>query len=115
MSEKRKNTRLDLQSELILKRLDGNKDASNTNVQIAIKDVSKTGIGFTCDYKLDVGAVYECNLTIWTKEVIHCFIEIVRVNQNDGAYNYGGIFIGMTEIDMDRIQIYCTFEEEGLH
>lgn len=114
MSEKRKNTRLDLESEIIMKRLDGISEG-NASTKIQIKDVSKTGIGFACDYKLDIGAVYECNLTIWTKEVIHCFIEIVRVIPVGDGYNYGGIFIGMTEIDMDRIQIYTTFEEEGLH
>ena len=38
-----------------------------------------TGVGFICTEKLDIGAVYEGYLTIWTKEVIHCFIEVVRI------------------------------------
>lgn len=112
MSDKRKNMRLDLESEIVLKRLDGEE---NSKVNISIKDVSKSGIGFACDYKLDMGSVYECNLTIWTKEVIHCFIEIIRVNKTEDGFNYGGIFIGMPETDMNRIAVYCKFEEEGLH
>lgn len=114
MAEQRKNMRLNLESELLLKRLDG--EGGNSKVQISIKDVSKSGIGFSCPEKLDMGAVYECNLTIWTKEVIHSFIEIVRVSKaEDGSFNYGGIFIGMPETDVNRIAVYCKFEEEGLH
>ena len=109
MADKRKSTRLDLESEIIVKRLD--EGDGNTKQKIYIKDVSATGVGFTCDYQLAIGGVYECNLTIWTKEVIHCFIEIVRVNQSSGSFNYGGIFIGMPEMDMSRISVYETVEK----
>ena len=69
-------------------------------------NVSKTGIGFICDEILEMGAVYEAYLTIWTKEVIHAFIEIVRIEKTAENYEYGGLFIGMPEIDLQRIDVY---------
>lgn len=113
MEEKRKSKRLDLGGEIILSRLDNN-DSSNSKANVSIKDVSKTGIGFTCDSTLSIGAVYECNLTLWTKETIHCFIEIVRAFEKEGQFMYGGIFVGMSEMDMKRIEIYSTFKDANI-
>ena len=113
MSEKRKYKRLDLESELVIKKIDGNV-GHEQKARISIKDVSKTGLGFTCDYQLDVGSVYECYLTIWTKETLHCFVEVVRMSNNNGTYNYGAIFVGMSDMDQKRIEIYETFEGAGL-
>lgn len=106
-SERRKNKRLELTSRLVLKRLD-NPDADAEEVAIEVADVSKTGLGFFCTVPLDIGAVYEAYLTIWTKEVIHAFIEIVRIEKVEDAFKYGGIFIGMPEMDAARIEIYDT-------
>lgn len=87
-------------------------DQQSEEVGIEILDLSKTGIGFLCDKKLDIGAVYEAYLTIWTKEVIHAFLEIRRIEKlDDGNYNYGAIFIGMPEMDAARIEVYQTVEE----
>ncbi len=43
---------------------------------------------------------------MWTKEVIHAFIEIVRIEKVVDTYEYGGLFIGMPEIDLQRIDVY---------
>lgn len=108
MEERRKNKRSELKSKLVLKRL----DQSNEDVGIDILDVSKTGIGFNCDQKLTIGSVYESYLTIWTKEVIHAFLEIRRIEKiDDNNFNYGAIFIGMPEMDAARIEVYQTVEE----
>lgn len=111
MEEKRRNKRLELESQIILKRLDEQVGSEETKLNINIKDVSKTGIGFTCDYALNIGSVYECVLTLWTKEKIHAFVEIVRIIKKDDRFEYGGIFIGMPEMDMKRIEIYTQFQE----
>ena len=110
MQEKRKDKRMDLTCEIVLNRLD-TKDNTNVRAAVTVKDVSKSGIGFSCESQLAIGSVYECYLTIWTKEVIHTFIEIVRKFENDGENFYGGIFIGMPEMDMKRIEIYSTFQD----
>ncbi len=81
MEERRRNKRIGLSSKLLIKRLDG-EDAAK-EVDIDVVDVSKTGVGFLCSEALEIGAVYEASLTIWTKEVIHAFLEIVRIEKKD--------------------------------
>lgn len=110
MEDRRKSKRSELNSKLVLKRLDQNSE----EVGINILDVSKTGIGFECNQALTIGSVYESYLTIWTKEVIHAFLEIRRIEKvDDTTYNYGAIFIGMPEMDSARIEVYQTVEEHA--
>lgn len=108
MEEKRKSRRMELVSKLIIKRLSGKKTDGASEVIIDVQNVSKTGVGFTCDTLLEIGTVYEVYLTIWTKEVIHAFVEIVRISKEENAFSYGGIFIGMPEMDAARIEVYET-------
>lgn len=109
MNERRKSKRMDLEAQLMVKRLDS---AENHAVVIDILDVSRSGVGFTCEDLLDIGAVYECSLTIWTKDVIQSFLRIVRIELEDtGRYRYGAVFIGMAEQDALRISVYEQFSE----
>ena len=103
--ERRKSKRTELASRLMIKRLDGN---TAEELSIEITDVSKSGIGFTCDIPLTIGAVYESFLTIWTKEVIHAFLQIVRIELKGDEYVYGASFVGMPEMDAARIETYQT-------
>ena len=108
MNERRKTKRSDLSSRLVIKRLDGD---GVQEVAIEVIDVSKTGIGFTSTEPLGIGAVYEGYLTIWTKEVLHAFIEIVRIEKKDDIFEYGAIFIGMPEMEANRIEVYQSFND----
>lgn len=107
MEDRRHSQRTELSAELLMQRLDGGNRETTT---IHVNDLSKTGIGFTCRKNLEQGAVYECNLTIWTKEVIHAFVQIVRVDEREDEIHYGGIFIGMLDYDAYRIEVYQTVE-----
>ncbi len=108
MEERRKSRRTVMESRLLIKRLDGNE---HTKVDIEIVDVSKTGVGFIAKYPLQIGEVYESYLTIWTKEVLHVFLQIVRMDRKGSDYIYGAMFIGMTETDAARIAVYQTINE----
>lgn len=108
MNERRKTKRSELSSRLILNQLDGN---GKNEVAIEVEDISKTGIGFTSLEALSIGAVYEGYLTIWTKEVLHVFIEIVRIEKKEDIYEYGAIFIGMPEMEAARIEVYQTVND----
>lgn len=109
MEERRKNSRMDLKSRLVMKRLDD--PTRGQDVAIEVTDVSKSGVGFKCTEILTIGAVYESFLTIWTKEVLHALLEIVRIEKKeDGPFDYGAIFIGMPEMDAARIETYHTIE-----
>lgn len=105
MDERRKAKRTGMDSRLVIKRLD---DGKNKEVAINIVDVSKSGIGFECMEPLTIGEVYESYLTIWTKEVLHAFLQIVRIDLKENTYSYGAVFIGMPEMDSARIEVYQT-------
>lgn len=108
--EKRRYNRTELKSRLIIKQL-GGASKDEKEVAIEINDVSKVGIGFCCTEPLAIGNIYEGFLTIWTKEIIHAFIEIIRIEMKEDYFEYGGIFVGMPEMDSKRIQIYQQVEE----
>jgi len=110
MEERRKNKRTELGSKLVIKKIAGN-SKDNAEVAIKIVDVSKTGIGFECSESLQIGEVYESYLKIWTQEVIHAFLQIVRIELKASMYIYGAIFIGMPEMDSARIETYQTVNE----
>lgn len=108
MDDRRKNRRIELEATILIKNLDG----SSQLAAVEITDVSKTGVGFDCYSQLDIGTVYEAHLTIWTKEQLHVFLEIIRVKQvSDNKYNYGAIFVGMSEMDSKRIETYDTISQ----
>lgn len=109
MEDRRKSKRTELESRLVIKRLD---DGSNQEIAINIVDVSKEGIGFECEEVLNIGEVYEAFLTIWTKEVIHVFLQIVRIELSAGGYAYGAVFMAMPETDSARIGVYQSFNEQ---
>ncbi|MCR5753699.1 MAG: PilZ domain-containing protein, partial [Acetatifactor sp.] len=99
------------QSRLIIKPMNADTNGDGEAL-IDIVDVSKSGIGFHCDKVLSIGEVYESYLTIWTKEVIHAFLQIVRIEMVEGGYNYGASFVGMPELDAYRIEVYQKFNED---
>ncbi len=108
MNERRRNKRTNMPSKIVMKRLDGN---TGKEVTINILDVSKSGIGFECAEVLQIGEVYEAHLTLWTHEVLHALLQIVRIELRTGGYDYGAIFVGMGETDLARIETYQTVSE----
>lgn len=109
MEERRKNKRTNMPETLKIRRLSGNVHEGEVEVQVL--DISKTGIGFSCSDVLQIGEVYEAFLPIWTKEVLHAFLRIVRIELVGDSYIYGALFIGMPEIDLSRIEVFQTVNE----
>lgn len=107
--ERRKNKRTGMPSSLTIRKLGAN--TRGNEVAIKVLDVSKTGIGFSCDEVLQIGEVYESFMPIWTKEVLHAFMQIVRIELTGDTYTYGALFIGMPEMDLARIEVYQTVNE----
>ena len=111
MEEKRKHKRLDLDVTVELERLDKEGVTTLKYIHVDIMDLSRSGIGFKANQLLEVGTYYDTKLTIWTKEVIDAVIEIVRCNETEDGYVYGAEFIGMTDTDALKIDIYQIFNE----
>lgn len=110
MEERRKDKRTQLPTNVIIKKMLG---SGNKEVEIEVIDLSRSGLGFSCKEKLEIGEVYESFLTIWTKEVIHAFLQIVRIEMKGkgNEFIYGASFVGLPELDASRIRVYQTVNE----
>lgn len=111
MEEKRKHKRLDLDVDIQLERLDEAGVTTLKYVHVDVTDLSRSGIGFTCAKELETGTYYDTKIQIWTKEIVDAVIEIIRRVEKDGVYQYGAVFIGMTDTDALKIDIYQMFSE----
>lgn len=111
MQDRRRTNRMDLQVTLLLRQI-GEKEARGV-INVDVFDLSQSGIGFMSDTELNVGTTYESDVHIWTGDIIHAFIEIVRCVKSDQGYKCGGIFIGMPEGDWCRIRVYETYQNYG--
>ena len=110
MDERRRKKRTDLDAQLKIKKADGSKIGEH---DIDVTDVSITGIGFMCADELEIGSIYEGTLTIWTKEKIKVFLDIVRRQEKEDGIKYGAHFVGMPDLYKRKIGIYQTVEEES--
>jgi hypothetical protein len=111
MEEKRKHKRLELDVNVQLERLDEEGITTLKYLHVDVTDVSKSGMGFTSTRELEIGTYYDTKIQIWTKEVVDAVIEIVRREKTDNGYQYGAVFIGMTDTDALKIEIYQIFNE----
>lgn len=108
--EKRGSRRMDLESRLIIKRID---NGMEDYIKIGTQDISKTGCGFVSKENLELDTVYESHITIWTKEVIHVLLKIVRKVEQEDGFLYGAIFMGLSEVDAFRIEVYDMLDQEN--
>ena len=115
MEEKRKGKRTDLDLNVSLGMITEDESAEKQYIDVEITDVSKYGLGFKTDKQLLVGDCFDARIQIWTKEIIDAVLKVVRVQEmedQEGMYQYGCIFVGMTDTDSLKIQIYQMFSEE---
>ena len=111
MEEKRKNKRLDIDVKVEIERIDEANITTVKYMEVEVTNISKTGLAFRVpDVEFEVGACFDARIQIWTKETIDTIFKVVRVNklEND-VYEYGCIFVGMT--DTDAIEIYQLFND----
>lgn len=111
MEEKRKHKRLDLDVTVQLERLDEEGVTTLKFVHVDVTDISKSGMGFNCKKKLEIGSYYDTKIQIWTKEIVDAVLEIVRMEERPDGYHYGGVLIGMSDTDALKIDIYQIFNE----
>lgn len=114
MEEKRRSKRLELQVNIQMERLDEGDGVTTVKyVKVDVTDLSRHGIGFTSKKLLQEYSYYNADIQIWTKEIINVVIKIIRrQDEGDGSYHYGGEFIGMTDSDALKIDIYQMFNED---
>ncbi|MFA9375723.1 MAG: PilZ domain-containing protein [Lachnotalea sp.] len=110
MIEKRKYKRSDLELIIQLRQCD-NPDKKKFIVDV--HDLSREGIGFYSCEDLQLGHFFDSEITIWTKEKIQVVLKIVRKTDQPEKkmVYYGGEFIGLSENEKFRIDVYQCVEE----
>lgn len=111
MEEKRRHKRLELDVSIQLERLDEEGVTTLKYIHVEVSDISRSGLGFKSRQQLEIGSYYDTKIQIWTKEVVDAVIEIVRVEETEDGYKYGCVFIGMTDTDALKIDIYQIFND----
>ena len=82
MEEKRKHKRLDIDVSVQLERLDEDGVTTLKYCHVDVKDISRSGIGFTSKVELANHTYYDTKIQIWTKEIVDAVIEIVRSSKD---------------------------------
>ncbi len=113
MEEKRKHKRLDINVRVEIERLDEDNITTVKYMEVEVINISKTGLAFRIpNEKFEIGVCFDARIQIWTKEMIDTVFKVVRVNElDDGVYEYGCIFVGMTDTDALKIEIYQLFND----
>ena len=113
MEEKRKNKRLDIGLKVEIERLDEDNVTTVKYMTVEVTNISKTGLAFRVpDVQFENGACFDAKIRIWTKETIDAVFKVVRANKiDDHMYEYGCIFVGMTDTDALKIEIYQLFND----
>jgi len=113
MEEKRRNKRLDIDVKVEIERIDEANVTTVKYMEVEVTNISKTGLAFKVPgVEFEVGACFDARIQIWTKETIDSVFKVVRVNKGeDGVNEYGCIFVGMTDTDALKIEIYQLFND----
>jgi hypothetical protein len=111
MEEKRQHKRLDLDVSVQLEKLDEDGITTLKYIHVEVSDISRSGLGFHTTKELEIGTYYDAKIQIWTKEIVDAVLEIVRCEKTEDGYRYGGTFIGMSDTDALKIDIYQIFND----
>lgn len=113
MEEKRKHKRLDINVKVEIERIDEDNITTVKYMDVEVTNISKTGLAFRVpDVEFDIGTCFDAKIQIWTKETIDAVFKVVRSNMvGDNVYEYGCIFVGMTDTDALKIEIYQLFND----
>jgi hypothetical protein len=105
LMEKRRDKRSDLNVSVKMRRCDNHVHKKFT---VEVHDLSRNGIGFYSTDAIKSSEYYDAEIVIWTKEAIKVVIKIVRRTVQPGKKYvfFGGEFIGLSENEKFRIDVY---------
>ena len=113
MGEQRVSRRTDLVKTVMVSLIGEGDDMVSEPFEVTLLDISTTGIGFISDEQLLEDEMVMGTIEIWTKEKIDVMLKVIRcVENDDGSYNYGCIFVGLDGKEQSRIKIFQMFNED---
>lgn len=112
--ENRRAQRLDVDMSIELYDLTNNKTMQDgQKFPAEVMNISKTGICFSTENVIEPHTFYRASMNFPTKESIDVIIEVLRVQIGDNGENVcGGAFVGISESDMFKIEVFRLFEEK---
>lgn len=102
---------MNMETAVKMARLDEDGIVTSKCVNAAVKDISRGGIGFMTDKELEIGSYYDTKICLWSREIVDAVLEIVHREQLEKGYRYGGEFIGISDTDALKIDIYQVFND----
>ncbi len=108
MEEKRRHKRLPLKLELTISSLfkQDYEMLDNINESIEVKNISKSGIGFTCSQMLPLNYYFDAKIQLTEDKFFYAVLKIVRVQEVDNSYSVGCEFVGLADILSNRVDLY---------
>jgi hypothetical protein len=107
--EKRMFQRYNLVTESHLRSINHKNDKELQRAKINIVNISESGICFESDTSLNDNYFYEINLILLHKIEVNSVVKVVRKNKKNKIYEYGAMFIGLTDKEKWLINSYCIF------
>ena len=112
MEEKRGSKRLELSVKVEVERIDTINMTTVKYMDAQVTNISKSGLAFVVPTSFDIDSCFNAKIQIWTKETIDTIFKVVRKKElPDGNFEYGCIFVGMTDTDALKIEIYQLFSD----
>lgn len=109
--EQRRDKRIDVDIKILMEPIGGEVDGRKA-FYADVVNVSKSGVGFTTPFQLEDNSFYKARLVFQTKESVDTIIETVRhEDMNQPMIRYGGKFIGISEKDQFKIEVFRMFAE----
>lgn len=114
--ERRQSRRTDVDVIISLRQLDDKyvSGYAGETTDVNVINISKGGIAFKSGYKFGLNTYYSTLIILDNRERIEAVIEIIRMeNLGEAETAYGCRFIGMSEEDQFRIEVYQLVYESN--
>lgn len=108
MEEKRKHVRYPIKLELTISSLfkQDYEMIPGINEDIVVKNISKSGIGFTCKHELPLNYYFDAKIQLTEDKYFYAVIKILRVEKIEDGYFVGCEFVGLADILSMKVDLY---------
>lgn len=103
--------RYNFSTEAYITNITKTSDKALNSSRVNLYDISKSGVGFKSNVKLEIGYFYELKITLWGFNPIETVIQIVREEKDNNKFDYGAILIGLTNSDRNVIDTYSILNK----
>lgn len=113
MDERRKAKRIPLKLELTISSLfkQDYEHIPDINEDIEIKNISKSGIGFSCTHELPLNFYFDAKIELTPNKYFYAVLKIIRTEKLEKGYFVGCEFVGLSDIVSMKVDLYG--DEQG--